>query len=233
VTSKRKYEDDSLQRRLESKYGNGCDTTFMLVSEASKNESLAKALGYILGLGSSQVYVPVLIDLWRRRSTDGYSLATFCSTSGGLICNALYSMKRGYHISSYADTLSLVVQGLSCVTFVCILDGLQLPLFVSAILGSLLLSIALLRETPESVLLAIQFTGNALCYYALIPQIMKQFREKTGQWSPITSGLCLFGNLVRVYTTLQQTRDKMILTGYMFGAVAHSILIAQYFLFKS
>ena len=130
VTSKRKYEDDSLQRRLESKYGNGCDTTFMLVSEASKNESLAKALGYILGLGSSQVYVPVLIDLWRRRSTDGYSLATFCSTSGGLICNALYSMKRGYHISSYADTLSLVVQGLSCVTFVCILDGLQLPLFV-------------------------------------------------------------------------------------------------------
>ena len=90
-----------------------------------------------------------------------------------------------------------------------------------------------LQARVESVLLAIQFTGNALCYYALIPQIMKQFREKTGQWSPITSGLCLFGNLVRVYTTLQQTRDKMILTGYMFGAVAHSILIAQYFLFKS
>jgi len=63
---------------------------------------------------------------------------------------------------------------------------------------------------------------------ALIPQVMMNHRNKSGgQWSPITAGLSASGCAVRIFTTLQLTKDKLLLFGFAAGFALNAALLSQ------
>ena len=52
-------------------------------------------------------------------------------------------------------------------------------------------------------------------------------KEKKASWSPITSFMSMGGNLIRIFTTIQLTKDPLVLSGYMLGFTTNLILFSQ------
>ena len=65
-------------------------------------------------------------------------------------------------------------------------------------------------------------------------QIVSTFRlGSTGQLSFITSLLLWGGALARVFTTLQETSDPLMLVQYSSTAVLNTIILVQFFIYWS
>jgi len=73
-----------------------------------------------------------------------------------------------------------------------------------------------------------QSAASVVVISALLPQLWLNERTKSsGGWSPITAGLAVAGNGVRVFTTLQLTGDKLLLAGFVAGLVVNAALLLQ------
>jgi len=78
------------------------------------------------------------------------------------------------------------------------------------------------------VLAAMQSAASVVVISALLPQLWLNERTKSsGGWSPITAGLAVAGNGVRVFTTLQLTGDTLLLVGFVAGLVVNAALLLQ------
>lgn len=79
-----------------------------------------------------------------------------------------------------------------------------------------------------AALATLQSAASVVVTGALLPQLWLNERNKSsGGWSPITAGLAVAGNGVRVFTTLQLTQDGLLLCGFLAGLVVNLVLLGQ------
>ena len=71
---------------------------------------VAKALGYVIGVGSLAVYLPIVISLLKKKSADGFSVATWVFNLMGITLAVIYPLKKGFPMSTFVELLLLVVQ---------------------------------------------------------------------------------------------------------------------------
>lgn len=93
------------------------------------------------------------------------------------------------------------------------------------------------------VLVVLQFLPDDLRYllmsstwpvmlYARGTQVLETFRAKsTGQLSIVTTSMNLVGSLIRIGTTLKETGDMIVLSGYLLSGGLSFIMFVQYFLY--
>jgi hypothetical protein len=81
---------------------------------------------------------------------------------------------------------------------------------------------------PDVALSALQLAATVSVTGALLPQLwLNARRRSSGGWSPVTAGLSAAGNALRVFTTLQLTRDVLLLAGFLAGFAVNAALLAQ------
>lgn len=81
---------------------------------------------------------------------------------------------------------------------------------------------------PDVALSCLQVASVAVGTSALLPQLwLNARRRSSGGWSALTAGLSVTGNALRVFTTLQLTRDPLMLATYLMGMTVNGILLAQ------
>jgi mannose-P-dolichol utilization defect protein 1 len=86
---------------------------------------------------------------------------------------------------------------------------------------------------PAVALTALQACSTTMMTGAIVPQIVSNFRSRSsGGWSPVTAALCVAGNMARVFTTAQQTGDRLLLCGFAVGATLQATLLTQCLLFR-
>jgi hypothetical protein len=71
---------------------------------------VAKGLGYVIGVGSLAVYLPIVISLFKKKSADGFSAATWMYNLIGITLAVVYPLKKGFPTSTYVELLLLVAQ---------------------------------------------------------------------------------------------------------------------------
>jgi PQ loop repeat len=71
---------------------------------------VAKALGYVIGAGSLAVYLPIVISLWKKKSADGFSVATWVFNLMGITLAVIYPLKKGFPMSTFVELVLLVIQ---------------------------------------------------------------------------------------------------------------------------
>ena len=77
-------------------------------------------------------------------------------------------------------------------------------------------------------LATLQSAASVVVTGALLPQLwLNQRNRSSGGWSPISAGLAVAGNGVRVFTTLQLTQDGLLLCGFVAGLLVNVVLLAQ------
>ena len=189
----------------------------------------ARALGYCIGAGSTILFAPIVYTLATQKSADGLSLSTFTLSLCGYSCSAAYNYKKGHALSTYVESVLLAVQ-CAVISFVCaLLKGIdvgRVMLGSVAYAGAALL--LLLGSPPPRLLAVLQVWATSLLMISLIPQLYLNYsRKEPGQYSPVTAGLSVLGNSIRIFTTLTLTKDPLLLLGFALGLSLNAALLGQ------
>ena len=202
-------------------------------ASASSGDVVAKILGYTMGAGSLMLYSPIILKLLNTKRADGFSHETWIFNLVGLTAAVIYPFKKGFPLSTYVEILILCVQSFGILGLLCSYKGL-LGEYMVGMGVYLATAISLLAiDLPTSILGLLQWVAILVCNYAQIPQILLTYRTKRASWSPITAIMSMVGNTVRVFTTLQLTGDKLVLSGNLVGLLCNITLLTQCWLYRN
>ncbi|KAF3909298.1 hypothetical protein ABW20_dc0108110 [Dactylellina cionopaga] len=190
---------------------------------------ISKGLGIGIIAASSIVKVPQILKIINSKSAAGLSLlSTLLETDAYAIAIA-YNFRNGFPFSTFGETALIVVQNL--VIAVLILHftnrgayaGVLVATFAAAAYA--LFSPAVISDKTMTML---QASTIPIGLASKIPQIYTVWQQGgTGQLSAFAVFNFLAGSLARVFTTLQEVDDPLILWSYLGGAILNAVLTVQ------
>jgi len=192
---------------------------------------IAKALGYLIILGSAIVKVPQIINIVKAGSAEGLSLMSLFADLVGITFTMAYAIHKGFPISTYGENMFMTVQGGILIMLVFHYNDNALgnlaftpayALALYALIHPTVLSMGTITTLQSSVLAII--VGSRLM------QITTNFMNGgTGTLSVITVVMQFAGCLARVFTTLQETGDMLMATQFIVASALNGAILLQIF----
>jgi mannose-P-dolichol utilization defect protein 1 len=230
-----------------------CYKTLLLDIDPSHTECLKLAISKGLGIGiigaSSIVKVPQLLKLINSQSAEGLSFLSYLLESGAYLISLSYNVRHGFPFSTYGETALILIQNIAIASLVLKYSGNSLG--IAGWIGGLIAAgSALFNEqwVGDERLSLLQATAGVLGVASKVPQILTIWTEGgTGQLSAfaVSSHILLIsrrrmnandvgqvvnyllGSLTRIFTTLQEVDDPLILYGFIAGFALNLILFLQ------
>jgi uncharacterized protein with PQ loop repeat len=194
----------------------------------------ASALGYVMFAGALLIFMPMILQVARARSGAGISLSTWILSFCGYVGCLMYQSSRGYPLSTYVELLALSVQSALLMALLLVFDRGVRPTAVLGGIGALCAGFyGFFKRAPARLLASLQAVSSAILALAMLPQLALAYRTGTCGYSRITALLGVGGNAVRVFTTLQLTKDALVLVGFLGGLSLNLMLLAQTFLYPN
>ena len=226
-------------RRETKLEANGISTTSAvtrIIASGSPDKSIvARILGYSMGAGAMALYIPIILKLMKEKENvaEGMSIQTWVMNVIGFTAATLYPMKCGFAFASYVDMFLLTIQAIIVMGITCFYRGYKQSFTIG--LGVYLLStISLIAAPlPSSLFSSLQIFAIIICNYANFPQILMAARSGIASWSSLTAAMSTGGNLIKMFTTVKLTGDKLIFIGHGLGALTNGILLTQCLLLGS
>ncbi|KGQ06147.1 Mannose-P-dolichol utilization defect 1 protein [Beauveria bassiana D1-5] len=213
--------------------GEECYKAILLDIDLENTACLKLGVSKGLGIGiigaSSIVKVPQILKLVSAHSADGVSFLSYVLETSAYLITLAYNYRNGFPFSTYGETALILAQNVVisvlllnysnraalAAVFVAVLAGAAGALFTDGVLDLKLLSY-------------LQAGAGVLGVASKLPQILAIAQQGgTGQLSAFTVFNYLAGSLSRIFTTLQEVDDKLILYGFISGFVLNAILAAQ------
>ncbi|KAL8849710.1 MAG: hypothetical protein Q9221_005320 [Calogaya cf. arnoldii] len=196
---------------------------------------LSLAISKLLGLGiitlSSVVKIPQLLKLLQSRSAAGISFLSYLLETVSYLVTLIYSARSGFPFTAYGETALIAVQNLVICVLVLGFAGGKGKGLASAFVGAVAVGVYLLQDegvVDMSVLGWLQAGAGAVGVASKVPQIWVNWQQGgTGVLSAFTVFTYLAGSLSRIFTTLQEVDDRMILYGFIAGFALNAVLAAQ------
>ncbi|EGT60521.1 hypothetical protein CAEBREN_00817 [Caenorhabditis brenneri] len=193
---------------------------------------LSRGLGFAITLGSILLFVPQILKIHAAKSAQGISASSQILALIGAIGTASYSYRSGFVFSGWGDSFFVAVQ--------LVIIILQIFLFS----GQTLLSVGFLgavsavtygvvsQMIPMHVLTWVQAAGIPIVVTSKLLQIFQNYRaQSTGQLSLISVFLQFAGTVARVFTSVQDTGDSLLIVSYSTAAVLNGLIFAQFFMY--
>lgn len=194
----------------------------------------AKLLGYAMGAGALLLYFPIIMKLIQQGNSDGFSTATWIYSLFGHSLALAYPMKKKFPLTTYSEILGSLLQIIVILGITSVYLGKLFEYFMGIMsLGIIFYLFQTTNLYPQKYLGLIQILATIIGNYANVPQIILAYRTKQTSWSAISAFLAVVGSIIRIFTTLQLTRDPFVLGGYVLGVVTNSILLFQIYLYRS
>ena len=191
---------------------------------------LSTSIGYAVILGSSFVKVPQILNIVKSRSAAGLSMASIALELLGYVISVAYAFAQAFPFSTYGESVFLTVQDIIIVFFVFVFGGksvLLSTLFCGGFSAAVFV-ITFYKVVPLSVLTFAQGCTILIFMSSKLPQIYLNFKSKnTGQLSLITYGCNFAGSLARIFTTITDLSDPIILTSYVMSSFLNFLIAAQ------
>jgi mannose-P-dolichol utilization defect 1 len=192
--------------------------------------AISKALGIAIITAASIVKVPQIIKLVRSQSAEGLSITSYVLETVSYLVTLAYNIRSGFPFSTYGETSFILVQNVIIAVLILTYSG-KGPIagaFVAA-LGSAVYAL-MVNDTLVSSeqMTTLQAGAGVLSIASKLPQIFAVYAQGgTGQLSAFAVFNYLAGSLSRIFTTLQEVDDKLILYGFIAGFVLNAILAGQ------
>jgi mannose-P-dolichol utilization defect protein 1 len=213
--------------------GEPCYNALLLDVDLENTACLKLAVSKGLGIGiigaSSIVKVPQILKLVQSQSAAGVSFLSYLLETTAYIISLAYNYRNGFPFSTYGETALILGQNVVISVLVLNYSGRAsaAAVFVAALAGSaaLLFAESLLDMQTLGYL---QAGAGVLGVASKVPQILAIYQQgSTGQLSAFAVFNYLAGSLSRIFTTLQEVDDKLILYGFISGFVLNCILALQ------
>ena len=192
--------------------------------------AISKALGIVIIATASIVKVPQILKLVQSQSAAGLSFTSYLLETASFLITLAYNVRSGWPFSTYGETALILAQDVVIAVLVLRFtrrDGAAGTFIagVAAAIYALLVSDTLVDANLMNYL---QAGAGALSVASKLPQILTVYRQGgTGQLSAFAVFNYLAGSLSRIFTTLQEVDDKLILYGFVAGFVLNAVLAGQ------
>lgn len=215
--------------------------------------AISKALGIAIVGASAIVKVPQLLKLLNSKSSAGVSFLSYLLETTSYIITLAYNARQGNPFSTYGESALIAVQNVVISALVLRYAGntLGAAVFVAG-LATALYALFNPGLVDGKMMATLQAGAGALGVASKLPQIITIFSQGTtgqlsafavsthgsirGIWSfrvlAHTNALLqvfnfLVGSATRIFTTLQEVNDPLILYGFIAGFILNAVLAAQ------
>lgn len=189
---------------------------------------LSKVLGYGIVAGSLFVKVPQILKLLSNRSGAGINIFSVLLDLTAITLNLSYSFVKGFPFSSWGDVSFLAIQTAIIAALVLYYNG-QIVRVVAFSLSYIVAAYVLMGGiTPIDVLWSLQVLNIPILVTGKMSQAYTNLSNgNTGQLSAVTCFMLFFGSLARVFTSIQETGDTLIITTYVLSTLSNGVIVAQ------
>lgn len=213
--------------------GDSCHATLVRDVNLADADCLKLAVSKALGLGivaaASVVKVPQILKLLSSKSAAGVSVLSYLLETAALAVTLSYNFRNGFPFSTYGETALIAGQNVVITVLVLNYSGRAgLAAVFVAVLAAAVASLFSDQLLGLEELKVLQAGAGIVGVASKIPQIAAIWQEGgTGQLSAFTVFNYVIGSLTRIFTTLQEVDDKLILYGFIGGFILNAILGAQ------
>ncbi|KAK3603712.1 hypothetical protein CHS0354_023325 [Potamilus streckersoni] len=189
---------------------------------------VSKCLGFAIILGSLIVKVPQIIKIVRAKSGKGISFSSVLFELIAITANTSYSFAKGFPFSSYGEGLFLAIQTSLIAFFVILYRGslLNSGLFLGAY--GAIMAYLLSPAAPIQLLAFLQSVNILIVILSKMIQVVANYQNgSTGQLSAVTVFLLFLGSVARIFTSIQETGDSLVISTYMVASVCNGLLASQ------
>ncbi|XP_013200634.1 mannose-P-dolichol utilization defect 1 protein homolog [Amyelois transitella] len=192
--------------------------------------TLSKGLGIGIIAGSILVKVPQILKILNSKSAEGINFYGVCLELFGITANFAYSYVMGFPFSAWGEGTFLAIQTAIIAALVLHYGGSSglATVFLGVYTGAV--SSLISGYTPTDVLWSMQAATVPIILIAKTIQVVTNYKNgSTGQLSAITCLLLFGGSIARIFTSIQETGDFIIILTYCVSTAANGALVLQLF----
>lgn len=190
---------------------------------------LAKGLGFAIILGSSLVKLPQVFKIVANGSAQGISFLGVLLELLAVTANGAYSFNHGFPFSSYGEAVFLSLQTSLIALLVLWFGGSTISsVLFTLVYGTIVFGILQPGLIPEEALWWAQAANIPMVVVGKLIQVVTNLRAgHTGQLSAVTVFLLALGSLARVFTSIQETGDQVVVATYICSSAVNVLLALQ------
>ncbi|KAI6191392.1 Mannose-P-dolichol utilization defect 1 protein-like protein [Aphelenchoides bicaudatus] len=190
---------------------------------------MSRLLGFAITFGSAFLFVPQILKIHNAKSGRGISLISqlLALLSAGVVC--AYSYEKKFVFSQWGDSLAVFIQITMIVMQILYFDP-KLTSYTFAFMAFIwMLSMSVTYHyIPFHIIQALQTGVIPLIVVSKGIQIVTNFQNKsTGQLALVSVCLQLGGTVARVFTSIQETGDNLVIASFAVAAVLNGIIFLQ------
>jgi mannose-P-dolichol utilization defect 1 len=190
---------------------------------------LSKGLGFGIVLGGALVKLPQILKILSARSARGLSLSSYILETCAMGIGLAYNFRQDNPFSTYGELLFLTIQNIVILLLILNYSGRSKDLYLT---GITIVAISYALGSPmiinDAFLSFLQAVTIPISLSSKIPQIITNYKNgSTGQLSSFAVFGFTAGSLARIFTTLSEVDDLLILTGYILASIFNIILTIQ------
>ncbi|XP_012945276.1 mannose-P-dolichol utilization defect 1 protein [Aplysia californica] len=190
--------------------------------------TISKCLGFAIILGSSIVKLPQVIKIFKAKSGQGISLVSVTFELMAISASWAYGAGNNFPFSSYGEAIFLAIQTGSIAFMILFFSGkhMHAVAYMSIFVGSM--AFLLSPAAPKELLATLQ-AGNLFMVVAskMLQAVANVRNGGTGQLSFVTFLLLSLGAVARVFTSIQETGDSMVVASYVLASVMNGLILGQ------
>ncbi|CAG9121403.1 unnamed protein product [Plutella xylostella] len=192
--------------------------------------TLSKGLGLGIIAGSILVKVPQILKILGSKSGEGINIFGIILELFAITANFAYSYVMGFPFSAWGEGVFLAIQTSIIAALVIHYGGASTKafMFLATYVGAI--SALLSGYTPVHVLWSMQAMTVPIVFIAKSIQFITNYRNgSTGQLSAITCLLLFGGSIARIFTSIQETGDLILIVTYLVSTAANGAIVLQLF----
>jgi len=206
---------------------------------------ISKFLGILIITGSLILKVPQILKIVNAKSARGIALPTLLLELAIMLFTMSFGFRQGFPFGTYGETAFVSIQNLVIFFLVYVYGtgdknqptGVTPSFFaIMAIYGAAVYAFLMnpANLIPFEVIVTLQAMNIPILIASRVPQIWANYKAgSTGQLALATWVLTFVGALARVFTTLQEAFNPVLLVGYVIGASMSGTICLQIILYGS
>lgn len=192
---------------------------------------VSRFLSYTVVGMSVFMKLPQITAIFMTGNTKGVNLKTYWLESGSYLISFSYGYTHGYHISTYVETVLLVIQSAAIIVLVIYYDKkwtLENALYTSVALG--LIVPTLMGLIPHFLLSILLSLTLPLAVFSKLTQITTIYQIKSrGNVSILTWSLAAYGCFARLFTVYVELGDMQIFFNFFVSSMLNTVVVIMCF----
>ncbi|KAG5675151.1 hypothetical protein PVAND_005077 [Polypedilum vanderplanki] len=190
---------------------------------------ISKGLGIGIIAGSVLVKVPQIVKILNAKSTDGISIMSVLLDLMAITFHISYSFVKGFPFSAWGDGTFVGIQTAIIAALVYYYGHKSLTRSILfTLVYSIITYILMSGITPIEYLWTAQGFNVPILLIGKLSQAVTNYKNgSTGQLSAATCFMLLAGSAARIFTSIQETGDSMMIIIYAASTFANAVIVAQ------